>query len=498
MKKRSKIAIALFALFALVGCTKNFCTNADKANIMANFASEAVEVGEDGEVLKTREEKIIEELKENGVVIPSQKYFDYLEEQIYFFAVDDPAVNKFYFGDKQLLNYDIEELKTTKAKDDVHKEEVYFYQTSYYASIRFVGYTNKTSNLNETLWANFDKWVINAEKTVLSDKYEGYVEVGEKKFTLTQDDLPSNYFITSYKTKFNTQVASVTTCITPKKGIYGGTILEGKNWGKAFDFGLIEGLIEYPIAWMLDGFYNVFNLGAVGAILSILIVTIIVRLFLLLITFKSTMSQTRMQEMQPELRALQAKYPNSNTNDYEKQQMAQEQMALYKKYKVNPFSMIIVMIVQFPIFIAVWGAMSGSAVLRLDTLFANGGSQFALSLSALTSNAILSGNISAIILFVIMSITQILSVKLPMLLQKMDAKKAPKLGKNPAQDQSNKQMNMISNVMMVMIIVMGFTLPVAMALYWVISALISLAQSMIIRAITKKKRENKFSKYKTK
>ncbi len=501
MKKRHKIAISLFALFVLAGCTKSFCTNADKANIMSSYAQEVTDEG------KIRDELIIENLKEAGVVVPSEKYLSYIEENIYFYAITESAISNSKFesedGTKQTLkDYTVEELKNLKAKDDVHKEAVLFKQTSYYASIRFAGHSEKSSNVNETLWYNFDKWTKSAEENIYQGKeiFVGNDNLGKVTFDLTIEDLPSNYFITSYKTTYNNQVASITTCISPKKGVYGNVVLEGKNWGKAFDFGLIEGLIEFPIAWMLDGFYNLFNGGAVAAIFSILFVTIIVRLFLLLVTFKSTMSQTRMQEMQPELQALQAKYPNANTNNYEKQQMAQEQMALYKKYKVNPFSMILVMFIQFPIFIAVWGAMSGSVVLRLDSLFANGGRHFALSFSSLTSTEIFNGNVSAIILFIIMSLTQILSVKIPTYLQKKDAQKGPKLGKNPSQEQNNKQMNMMSNIMMIMIIVMGFTLPVAMAVYWVISALISLAQSLIIRAISKRKRESKkqFAKYKTK
>ena len=42
-----------------------------------------------------------------------------------------------------------------------------------------------------------------------------------------------------------------------------------------------------------------------------------------------------MQKLQPQIAKLQEKYPNSNTNQYEKQRLAQEQMALYKKNKEN-------------------------------------------------------------------------------------------------------------------------------------------------------------------
>ncbi len=490
MKKRTKVFLTSFALFALVSCTKSFCTNADKANIISAYSLKEAEEN------KTNEEKLIENLKNSGLVGPSDIYFEYLDTKVYDFAINSSSINYAKFesgGNKQLKEYTIDQLKQAVGKDDVHKEAVAFNQTSYYACIKFAG-DEKDVNVSATLWYNFDKWT----KEIEESAYKGTaLTVNGKNYQFTLDDLPSKAFLTSYKNNLSSQTNNVTTCITPRKGVYDTTILEGKSWGRAFKFGLIEGLIEYPIAWMLDGFYSMFNLGAIGAILSILFVTIIVRLFLLLVTFKSTISQTKMQELAPQLSALQEKYPNANTNEYEKRQMAEEQMKLYKDNKVNPLSMILVMIIQFPIFIAVWGAMSGSAVLRLDTLFAGGGRLFSLQLSSLTSNAILSGNLTAIILFIIMSLVQILSVKLPMFLQKRDAKKyTVSKGKNPTKDQNNKQANMMSNVMMVMIIVMGFTLPVAMALYWIISALISLAQSLIIRAVSNKKNKSKkFVKY---
>ena len=102
----------------------------------------------------------------------------------------------------------------------------------------------------------------------------------------------------------------------------------------------------------------------------------------MLLTFNQTASQQRMTELQPELDKLQQKYPNSNTNEYERNALSQEQMALYKKHNINPLGSLVVMIFQFPIFIAVWGAMSGSAVLRTGDLFG-------LQLSSATGQSII-------------------------------------------------------------------------------------------------------------
>ena len=83
----------------------------------------------------------------------------------------------------------------------------------------------------------------------------------------------------------------------------------------------------------------------------------------MLATFKTTLDQQKMQSLQPQIAKLQQKYPNSNTNNYEKQRLAQEQMNLYKQNKIHPFGQFIVLFFQFPIFICVWSALQGSSAL---------------------------------------------------------------------------------------------------------------------------------------
>lgn len=238
-------------------------------------------------------------------------------------------------------------------------------------------------------------------------------------------------------------------------------------------------------------------MGWFGTLLAIFLVTLIVRGVLTACTFKQTLSQQRMTDMGPELEALQQKYPNANTNEYEKQMMAQEQMAIYKKNGVNPFGMFIIMIFQFPIFIAVWGAMSGSAILREGQIFG-------LHLSDNSWNAVTHWqgipSVVAIIIFVLMSVMQAVSMLLPQYLQKKrNEKNVTKLNKSASKNSTNTQMKIMNYVMLAMIIFMGATLPIAMAIYWFVSALISLTQSLIMSSISQKRSKNSgYVKYKNK
>ena len=82
-----------------------------------------------------------------------------------------------------------------------------------------------------------------------------------------------------------------------------------------------------------------------------------------------------------------------------------------------------------------------------------------------------------------MAAGQIAAMKIPQYLQKKKQQQAQKLVKNPTQDQQMKTMNMVNNIMLIMIIVMGFSLPVSMCIYWFITSLISLGQSFLTQKI---------------
>lgn len=475
MQKTSKwklLGVAFLGAVVLTGCTKSFCTVQDKANMMVMFQNTT---NKDG---KSNMEVIIETVDKTGNYFsPSDKFFEYVETK----TVDEVKAN---YGSATLTYKEGEEEKTT-AYTDLTNEQLLqdgairdaFVQTNEYALTKYA--KAKATELTD-LWSNYNTWRNEA------------LDEG-----LTLEDVGSSYYHNYMQTQFNNYTNSITACITPVDGNFDGLKLEGKTWGEAFSYGLLEGLLVWPISAMLYYFAQGFsNLGAGGVVLSIFFVTLIVRAFLLLITFKQTASQQRMTELQPEMAKIQAKYPNANTNQYEKQLLAQEQMALYKKYKINPLGMIFVLVLQFIIFIPVWGAMSGSAILRAGEI---GG----LQLSANTGQSIInwtgwpSG--VALIIFIIMALAQAVSMLLPQYLQKRRNANVSRTTKNPAADSQAKTMKIMNVVMLVMIIFMGFNLPVAMAIYWIISALISLGQSLIMSHISNKHLKNKsFAKYKTK
>ena len=471
MKKNLwKVGLLFLGALVLTGCTASFTTVQDKANMLVHYESTIVKYN-DKDV--TNIEAIVGEVNAAGYTAPSEDFFDYIEAKVATEVKVSYATSKITINNEEKSYND---LSLETLLEDTATREV-FVKTNEYSLVKYA--EARTKDL-DAMWKNYDKWVNSA-----LDDSESLI--GKK---LTLSDIGDNYYHATMKNTFETYATTYTATITPESGEFGGIVLEGKSWGYAFtDVGFIEGLLVWPISAMLYYFAQLFSaLGVWGTILSILVVTVIVRGLLLLLTFKQTASQQKMTELQPELAKIQEKYPNADTNQHQKQLLAQEQMNLYKKHNVNPFGMFIVLIFQFPVFIAVWGAMSGSAILREGNLFG-------LSLSDVTGASIINWNgsssVVALIIFILMAAAQAVSMLLPQYLQKKRTEKVAKLGKNPAKNKNMNQMKVMNVVMLVMIIFTGTQLPIAMSIYWIITALISLVQSLIISNISNKNIKNK-------
>src|SRR3954471_16631166 len=81
---------------------------------------------------------------------------------------------------------------------------------------------------------------------------------------------------------------------------------------------------------------------------SIILLTFTVRLVILPLTFKGVKSMQRMQQLQPEIKEIQARYKG------DRQRMNQEIMGFYQREKVNPLGSCLPLALQIPFFIALF------------------------------------------------------------------------------------------------------------------------------------------------
>jgi len=127
----------------------------------------------------------------------------------------------------------------------------------------------------------------------------------------------------------------------------------GRNLDQAINFGWTD-IIAKPLLYVLRFFDTyIHNYG-----LSIIILTILVKILFWPLTHKSYKSMKEMQKLQPLMAKLREKYKN------DKQKLNQEMMALYKTYKVNPMGGCLPMIIQIPVFFALFRVLGGCIELR--------------------------------------------------------------------------------------------------------------------------------------
>ena len=221
------------------------------------------------------------------------------------------------------------------------------------------------------------------------------------------------------------------------------------------EFGIWRWLC-YPLVWVLNFFNNLIpNYGV-----AIILLTILVRLLFWPLTHKSTVGMRKMQELQPLMKEIQTKYKDNP------QRLQQETWALYKEKKVNPMSSCLPMLVQIPVFIALFNVLRSAVELRYAPFL------WISDLSepeALFASWFPFGGLNILPILMAVS-TGLQSAFTP-----------------TAGDKSQQKMMMI--FMPLMMLVMFYSFPSALSLYWFLSNLFSIVQMWIIRRQTAAKQE---------
>lgn len=139
---------------------------------------------------------------------------------------------------------------------------------------------------------------------------------------------------------------------------YGPKILNmlqdiGYNLDKSVNFGWFD-VIAKPTLWLLNMFYSFCrNYGV-----AIILVTILFKAAFWPISQKGLKSMKNMQKLQPKMVKIKEKYKSDPTK------MNQEVMSLYKTYKVNPLGGCLPMVLQIPVFFALYKVLLQSIELR--------------------------------------------------------------------------------------------------------------------------------------
>ncbi|HEY5541973.1 MAG TPA: membrane protein insertase YidC [Candidatus Binatia bacterium] len=127
----------------------------------------------------------------------------------------------------------------------------------------------------------------------------------------------------------------------------------GKGLERAIDFGYF-GFVSIPFLYLLH-FFHSFT-GSYG--LDIILLTVLIKILMAPLTHKSFVSMKAMQKLQPQMEKLKEKYGN------DKEKLNKEIMELYRRNGVNPLGGCLPMVLQFPVFIGLYNALSTPIELR--------------------------------------------------------------------------------------------------------------------------------------
>ena len=133
----------------------------------------------------------------------------------------------------------------------------------------------------------------------------------------------------------------------------------GTDVTRAIDFGMFAVLVV-PLLRSLKWVNN--YIGNYGW--AIVILTIMINALMFPLRHKSVVSMRKMQEIQPEVKAIQDRYSKLKATDPGKANMNKEMMALYRERGVNPASGCVPMLLTFPLIFAFYALLSTAIELR--------------------------------------------------------------------------------------------------------------------------------------
>ncbi|OIO83274.1 MAG: hypothetical protein AUK32_10260 [Candidatus Aquicultor secundus] len=187
---------------------------------------------------------------------------------------------------------------------------------------------------------------------------------------------------------------------------------------------------------------------------AIILLTVAVRIFILPLTIKQTKSMYEMQKLQPKLKELQEKYKDN------KEKLQQEMMKFYSENKVNPFGGCLPLILQLPIFFALFRMLlSNKELLNATSL----GLQLGLKPSLALAHGVVVF-IPYLILIILMAVTTYLP-------QKMMA--------------TDAQQQKMGLYMVPLMVFFAWSLPAGVLIYWVTTNIWTIAQQYITLRLAK-------------
>lgn len=248
--------------------------------------------------------------------------------------------------------------KVVRAKGDINENR----------SVVHTGFVSLTNNrLQENNYSTIDEESISYQTkdgwTGITDKYWQTILIPEGNTSVEiKNTLENGDYIASFKQGDILLLSGQTLVRTTR--IFAGAkdldlindymkLYEIPKFDLTIDFGWFYFLTK-PFLYFLQWLYSL--VGNMG--IAILLFATLLRLALLPVATKSYVSMAQMKKLQPQLKAIQDRYKDDRVR------MQQEIMALYKREKLNPAGGCLPMLIQIPVFFALYKVLSVSLQMR--------------------------------------------------------------------------------------------------------------------------------------
>lgn len=227
---------------------------------------------------------------------------------------------------------------------------------------------------------------------------------------------------------------------------------------------IFQVIFYQPILNLLVFLYNTVSFHDLG--IAIILLTIVIKAVLWPLSQKSIRAQKALQELQPKINELKAKYKDN------KQQMSLAMMALYKEHKINPMSSCFPILLQLPFLWAVFQVFRDGLQNKLDLVYSFIATPESINTMAFGFLEMSKPNIYLAILAGLAQFWQ----------TKMMLARRPAIKTSGSKDEDmtsimNKQM---VYMMPILTIFIGISLPGGLTFYWLIVTVLTGVQQLIV------------------
>lgn len=202
--------------------------------------------------------------------------------------------------------------------------------------------------------------------------------------------------------------------------------------------------------------------------IAVVLLTILVKVAILPLSHKTTVAQRKMKEIEPHIKKIKEQFKDNQ------EEQAVRTMNLYKEHGINPFSSILLLIIQLPMFIALYYLFSGEIDLASPIIVS-------FNLIPASINTLFLGLIelsaSNIYLAVLVGLTQYIQTKLSVPELPKSQEKNPSFSEDFA-----KSMNwQVKYFLPIFIIYVASKLNAAVSIFWITSNLFSIGHELIVK-----------------